>query len=60
LEAAILEGRTLEVKKELGRRILDTLRKHYSPVFESLDLQITVEIRDIPRTGYSKIPAGTI
>jgi 5-carboxymethyl-2-hydroxymuconate isomerase len=60
LEAAILEGRTPEIKKELGRQILEHLQKHFSPTFEAHDLQVTVEIRDIPRAAYFKVPAGTI
>ena len=60
LEAAILEGRTPELKKELGSRILEHLQKHFSPSFAALDLQITVEIRDIARAVYFKVPSGTI
>ena len=60
LEAAILEGRTPDLKSKLGRRILEHLQEHFAPTFETCNLQITVEIRDIPRTVYFKVPAGTL
>jgi 5-carboxymethyl-2-hydroxymuconate isomerase len=60
LDLAILEGRTVEVKRELGQRCLDTLKRNYEPVNKALDLQITVEIRDMRRDAYFKSPEGTL
>ena len=54
-----LEGRSSEVKTQLGARILEILNETFGSR-ESPEVQITVEIRDIARQGYFKIPAGTL
>lgn len=60
LDLAILEGRSDDVKRELGRRCLDALKRHFATVDEALELQITVEIRDMRRDSYFKFPEGTL
>lgn len=60
LDLAILEGRPDPTKRELGRRSLDILKRNYESVNEALDLQITVEIRDMRRDTYFKSPEGTL
>ena len=60
LDVRILEGRSGELKRELGYQLLDTLREHFSSAEAALDLQTTVEIRDIERASYFKHPAGTL
>jgi len=60
LDAAILAGRPLETREELGRRMLDVLRATYAQPLEELDLQITVEVRDMQKELYFKIPEGTL
>lgn len=60
LDVRILEGRSVELKKELGNRLLETLREHFSSAEAVLDLQTTVEIRDIERASYFKHPEGTL
>lgn len=60
LDVRILEGRSVELKKELGNRLLETLREHFSSAEAVLDLQMTVEIRDIERSSYFKHPEGTL
>jgi 5-carboxymethyl-2-hydroxymuconate isomerase len=52
LDVRILEGRPGEVKAELGRRLLDTLRDAYDAAHRGT--QITVEIRDMARDLYFK------
>lgn len=60
LDLAVLEGRADAVRQEMGQRCLDTLKRNYESVDENLDLQITVEIRDMRRDSYFKFPAGTL
>jgi 5-carboxymethyl-2-hydroxymuconate isomerase len=60
LEVAILEGRALETKQELGRRMLEALRGAYAGTLAELALQITVEVRDLQKALYFKIPEGTL
>ena len=60
VEVAILSGRPLEIKQEIGRRMLETLRDVYSGRLDELALQITVEVRDMDKDLYFKIPEGTL
>ncbi len=54
-----LEGRSQDVKTQLGARILEILNEAFGSRASS-EVQITVEIRDIARNGYFKIPPGTL
>ena len=54
LEIRFLEGRTTELKQVIGGKILEKLKEHYSKSIEDLDIQITVEIKDILRDLYFK------
>ena len=60
LDIRFLEGRPLEVKQALGHDALDILRDHFLEANDMVDLQITVEIRDILRSAYFKEPPGTL
>jgi len=60
LEVAILEGRSLETRQEMGRRMLEALRGAYAGTLAELALQITVEVRDLQKALYFKIPEGTL
>lgn len=60
LDVRILEGRSGDLKEKLGARLLETLKEHFLVAAETLDLQMTVEIRDIERSNYFKHPEGTI
>ena len=55
-----LEGRSSTLKREIGNAILTTLRECFSAAAEATDLQITVEISDIARSAYFKIPQGSL
>jgi 5-carboxymethyl-2-hydroxymuconate isomerase len=55
----LLEGRSPDVKRQIGERVLDILKERYDPQ-GSEEIQITVETRDISRDAYFKIPAGTL
>jgi 5-carboxymethyl-2-hydroxymuconate isomerase len=52
LDVRILEGRSADVRREVGRQILQTLREAYDA--DASSLQVTVEIRDMPRELYFK------
>lgn len=59
LEVAILEGRSENVKKEAGKKILQMLKNNFQSK-EYPGMQITVEIRDISKQFYFKYPEGTL
>jgi 5-carboxymethyl-2-hydroxymuconate isomerase len=52
LDVRILEGRTPAVKQEVGRQILHALRDAYRA--DASEMQVTVEIRDMPKDHYFK------
>lgn len=54
-----LEGRSVDLKRQIGRACLEVLQESFTPS-SALELQITVEIQDIERTTYFKIPEGTL
>jgi 5-carboxymethyl-2-hydroxymuconate isomerase len=59
LAIRFMEGRSVEVKRMIGRGCLEVLEELcHSPA--GLALQITVEIQDIERTTYFKLPEGTL
>ena len=59
LAIRLMEGRSVELKRNIGRGCLEVLQELCcSPA--GLELQITVEIQDIERTTYFKLPEGTL
>jgi 5-carboxymethyl-2-hydroxymuconate isomerase len=61
LDVRFLEGRSSDVKREIGARMLAILQDWFRG--EGLDAgsaQFTVEIRDIERAAYFKHPAGSL
>ena len=56
LEVGILDGRSPTLKRELGNMLLALLQTQLLPDNGHLDLQITVEIRDIAGEQYFKYP----
>jgi 5-carboxymethyl-2-hydroxymuconate isomerase len=60
LDVRLIEGRTNELKQEIGGGLLDILKQEYKKEMQTRDLQITVEIRDIKRHEYFKYPEGTL
>ncbi|HSG80865.1 MAG TPA: 5-carboxymethyl-2-hydroxymuconate isomerase [Gemmatimonadota bacterium] len=57
LEVRFLEGRSDELKGEIGRALLEVLRETFAVEQEAQALQISVEICDIRRATYFKFPA---
>ena len=60
LDVRFLAGRPLELKEEIGHQLLAVLKQSYVSRAQQGDLQITVEIRDIERAAYFKIPTGSL
>jgi 5-carboxymethyl-2-hydroxymuconate isomerase len=56
LTVALLSGRSDEVKAEVTRRCARLLAEEYRPSLESLNLQISVELRDLHRASYERVP----
>ena len=54
LEVRLLEGRSAELKREIGERGLEVLKKHFARSLSDRDLQITLEVQDIQRQAYFK------
>jgi len=54
LTIRIFAGRSPAVKTELGRAGLALLKRHLADAGDGLDIQLTVEIRDIDREAYFK------
>ncbi len=61
IKIAFLEGRSDELKKELGGRILERGVAFLDSIFKAgLDTQVTVQITDIPRAMYFKHPKSSL
>lgn len=56
LTIAILAGRSDELKMNLSEQCLQVLTEFYRPSLAALDLQISVEVRDMHRDSYRRIP----
>lgn len=50
----LLSGRPAELKRRLGTAVLELARAHVTPV-AGLDIQVTVEVRDLDRAHYHKV-----
>lgn len=53
----LLSGRAPELKRQLGEAVLDLARSHLRAV-EGVDIQLTVEVRDLDRPHYHKAVIG--
>lgn len=49
----LLSGRPPELKRQLGEAVLALARSHVQPM-PGLDIQVTVEVRDLDRPHYHK------
>ncbi|MCG8604712.1 5-carboxymethyl-2-hydroxymuconate Delta-isomerase [bacterium] len=54
LEVCFLEGRSLSVRQLLGKSLLEIMDEIYKPSLDALNLQITVEVKDIQKALYFK------
>ncbi|KPJ92097.1 MAG: hypothetical protein AMS18_08085 [Gemmatimonas sp. SG8_17] len=61
LDVRFLEGRSSDVKREIGTRMLAILRDCFCGTgLDAESAQFTVEIRDIGRATYFKYPTGSL
>jgi 5-carboxymethyl-2-hydroxymuconate isomerase len=60
LEIRLAEGRSLKVREKVGRKMLEVLGEYFSKSLRDLNLQITVESKEFPRSLYFKIPADSV
>lgn len=56
LDIRVFDGRPEEVRRTVGVAALDILRSQFLPAPEGVELQITVEVREIRRSLYFKHP----
>jgi 5-carboxymethyl-2-hydroxymuconate isomerase len=56
LDVRLMEGKTVAVQEEVGRRILDEIRGAYAA--SDRPFQATVEIREIVKARYFKLAAA--
>jgi 5-carboxymethyl-2-hydroxymuconate isomerase len=59
LDVEFVQGRSTEVKRQIGQQSLDLLKQYYADHLND-DLQITVNIRDISLEFYFKYPEGSL
>ena len=60
LDLRFLEGRAPEVKRAVGEGALAALQEFFPASVDDVDVQVTVEIRDIVRASYFKVPKGSL
>ena len=60
LDIRFLEGRDKEIKQKIGEQTCELLLLWFQPFSAALDLQVTVEVRDVQRSFYFKYPKGTL
>ena len=60
LEIRLLAGRSPELKGRIGRECLKFLESYFSSSAADHALQITVEIVDLERHAYFKVPGGSL
>lgn len=60
LDIRLLDGRSVDVRQRIARQARDVLTTRFAKSATALDLQVTVEVREIDRRFYSKHPEGTL
>ena len=60
LSVRFVAGRTEITKSTIGAKCLEHLQAFFREQINTLDLQITVEVRDIQLAEYHKYPEGTL
>ncbi len=51
-----LEGRAVNLKREIGTQSVEALRAAFEPSFGPFEMQVSAEIQDIERQMYHKYP----
>jgi 5-carboxymethyl-2-hydroxymuconate isomerase len=60
LDIRLLNGRTVDVRQRIAQQARQALTAWFETSLKSLDLQVTVEVREIDRRFYAKYPEGTL
>jgi 5-carboxymethyl-2-hydroxymuconate isomerase len=60
LSVELMEGRSTEVKADVSDQCLSIVEDAFRSAGAGRNLQITVEVSDLERATYRKIPKGTI
>ncbi|MCP4539134.1 MAG: hypothetical protein GY832_18515 [Chloroflexi bacterium] len=55
LDLQLFEGRSSEIKREIGEHGLTVLKKHFAQSLSDYNMQITFQVRDIQRQAYFKV-----
>ncbi|MFQ5649544.1 MAG: 5-carboxymethyl-2-hydroxymuconate Delta-isomerase [bacterium] len=58
LEVRFLTGRPLELKRKIGEALLSRVHSCYQAAMTPTGVQITVEMREMEREAYFKLPAS--
>jgi 5-carboxymethyl-2-hydroxymuconate isomerase len=60
LDIRLLNGRAVDVRQRICQQAKNAITAWFESSLESLDLQVTVEVREIDRRCYAKHPDGTL
>jgi 5-carboxymethyl-2-hydroxymuconate isomerase len=60
LEIRFIEGRSEDIRESVGQQCLELLKEFFNKSIKVREIQITVEVADIRRQGYTKFPPGTL
>ncbi len=60
LDIRLLDGRTMDIKRQIGRESLRALKAWFRSDETDGNIQITVDVDDIVRETYAKHPPGTL
>lgn len=60
LSIRMIEGRSVETKRQLGESLTSVLRDAFSVSDDDVHVQVTVEVGDIKLDEYSKFPSGSL
>lgn len=60
LSILMAEGRALSIRQEIGKKVLESLRKAFPQSLKMLHLQITVYCREFSKSLYFKIPENSV
>ena len=60
LTLLLAEGRPLSTRQNIGQQMLKVLEEYFAQSSKELNLQITVEVKELAKGLYFKIPANSI
>jgi len=60
LDIRLLDGRAIDVRQRICQQAEKLVTGWFESSLESLEMQVTVEVREIDRRCYAKYPEGTL